>query len=178
MRPYSLTSPVLWGRLHCEHRCGWKFAIFDAHITVYCFCVTSRLNFPTDAVIIAHITFTRYIEPVSLRNCWVCAWRYCYMGWENTGKATLVRVAFNSFLANPVCHRGHLCIKELLFCHKSLPLTFPQVCDSDALSTPGSVTSLQLTRVCGHCSWLLRWALGLTDVQPVFSAVSIQVGFS
>lgn len=80
-------------------------------------------------------------------------------------KVTLVRVTFNSFLANPVCHRGHLCIKEPLFCHKPLPLTFPQVRDSDALSAPGSVTSLQLTRVCGHCTWLLRWALGLVDVE-------------
>lgn len=97
---------------------------------------------------------------------------------QHRTKATLVRVAFNCFLANSACHRGHLCMEELLLCHKSLPLTFPQVRDSDAPSAPGSVPGLQLTRVRGHCSRLLRWAQGLVDVEQVFSAVSTQDGYS
>lgn len=72
----------------------------------------------------------------------------------------------------------HLCIKELFFCLKSLPLTFPQVRDSDALSTPGSVPGLHLTGVCGHCTWLIRGAQWLLDVELVFSAVSTQDGYS
>lgn len=97
---------------------------------------------------------------------------------QHRTNVTLVRITFNHFLANSVCHRGHLCIKELVVCHTSLPLTFPQVCDSDASSAPGSVSGLQLTRVCGHCTWLLRWAQWLSDVQVISSAVSAQDGYS
>lgn len=77
-----------------------------------------------------------------------------------------------------MCHRGHVRIKDLLFCHKNLPLTFPQVRDFNASSAPGSVSSLQLTGVCGHCTRLLRWAQGLVDIEQVFSAVSTQDGCS